>query len=104
MGNDNRVILEASGSKGAAGFAVGRVVTSRCGRDQGQLYVVVGTWDARHVLLSNGSTRRAENPKKKNVKHLTAREELLDGVGDGFIRATLARMGEGKSQTRAGEG
>lgn len=82
----------------AQDFSIGRVVTSRSGRDQGQRYVVVGVLDRNHVLLSNGSSRRAHNPKKKNVKHLIALEELLEGVGDAVVRVTLARLGEGERQ------
>jgi ribosomal protein L14E/L6E/L27E len=60
--------------------------------------VVVGVLDRNHVLLSNGSSRRAQNPKKKNVKHLIAHEEFLEGVGDAVVRVTLARLGEGERQ------
>lgn len=77
-------------------FSIGRVVTSRSGRDQGQYYVIVGVLDPNHVLLSNGDSRRAQNPKKKNIKHLIAREQLLEGVGDAVVRVTLARLGEGE--------
>ncbi|HAI21846.1 MAG TPA: hypothetical protein DCM14_08135 [Clostridiales bacterium UBA8153] len=79
-------------------LTIGRLVTSGRGRDQGQHYVVVGILDRNHVLLSNGSSRRAGNPKKKNTKHLFAHAKLLEEVGDAVVRVTLARLGEGERQ------
>lgn len=93
MGNADGVGPKVGGAMGAREFSVGRVVTSRSGRDQGQCYVIVGVLDTNHVLLSNGSSRRAQNPKKKNIKHLIAREQLLEGVGDAVVRVTLAQVG-----------
>ena len=96
MGNAGGVGPEFGGAMNAREFSIGRVVTSRSGRDQGQCYVIVGVLDPNHVLLSNGGSRRAQNPKKKNIKHLIAREQLLEGVGDAVVRVTLARLGEGE--------
>lgn len=87
-----------------AGFQIGRVVTSRCGRDRGQAYVIVGNLDQRHVLLSNGSSRPSERPKKKNIKHLIVHDKLLDSVKDESIRWALARLGEGENRAEAREG
>ena len=49
---------------------LGRVVTSRAGRDRGDRYVVVGTLGEDMVLVADGEKRGIDRPKKKNVKHL----------------------------------
>ena len=48
----------------------GRVVISRQGHDKGQVFLVIGQADARHVLIADGKSRRPEKPKRKQVKHL----------------------------------
>jgi len=50
---------------------LGRVVTSRAGRDRGHRYVVVGAVGPDMVLVVDGERRGVDRPKKKNVKHLT---------------------------------
>ncbi len=50
---------------------LGRVVTSKAGRDRGDRYVVVATAGADMVLVADGQRRGMDRPKKKNVKHLT---------------------------------
>lgn len=47
----------------------GGAVQSVQGRDRGKYYVVVEVRDG-FVLVADGKTRKRENPKKKNVKHL----------------------------------
>ncbi len=49
---------------------LGRVVTSRAGRDRGDRYVVIGTLGEDMVLVADGEKRGVDRPKKKNVKHL----------------------------------
>lgn len=53
-------------------ISVGSVVRSRAGRDTGRNFLVVGILDQEYVLLSDGDLRKAEAPKKKKVKHLSA--------------------------------
>ena len=57
---------------------VGRVVFSRAGRDQGHYFVVVDVIDENHVAIANGCQRKVDNPKKKKIKHLAAKPELLE--------------------------
>ena len=47
----------------------GSLVYSRAGRDKGTLYVVLSLENG-YVYLSDGDTRRVENPKKKKLKHI----------------------------------
>jgi len=53
-------------------IGVGSVVRSRAGRDAGREFLVVGILDQEYVLLADGDLRKAERPKKKKVKHLSA--------------------------------
>lgn len=53
------------------GFSIGQVVRSRAGRDQQQLFIVVGIVDHEYVLIADGRLRKVQKPKKKKVKHLT---------------------------------
>lgn len=48
---------------------IGQVVRSKCGRDTGKYFVVVGK-ENQFVLLADGDIRKAEAPKKKNSKHI----------------------------------
>ena len=45
------------------------VVVSTAGRDQGQLFYVVGT-DPVYLTLANGKDRTLEKPKRKKRKHI----------------------------------
>ncbi|MBM7853848.1 ribosomal protein L14E/L6E/L27E [Desulfohalotomaculum tongense] len=51
-------------------FKVGQLVCSTAGRDKGKLYLVIGSAEDNRVWVADGSVRRVENPKKKNIKHL----------------------------------
>ena len=59
---------------------IGRVVYSKAGRDAGSHYVVVGIIDGEYVAIANGCLRKVDNPKKKKIKHLTARPECIASV------------------------
>jgi len=49
---------------------IGRVVISKCGRDEGRLFLVTGEIDEDFVLIADGDTRKLERQKKKRRKHL----------------------------------
>ena len=59
---------------------IGRVVFSRAGRDQGHYFVVVDVIDENYVAIANGCQRKVDNPKKKKIKHLVAKPELLEEI------------------------
>ena len=59
---------------------VGRVVFSRAGRDQGHYFVIVDVIDEDYVAIANGCQRKVDNPKKKKIKHLVAKPELLEEI------------------------
>ena len=65
---------------GSFPFEVGRVVFSKAGRDQGHYFVVVDVIDENHVAVANGCQRKVDNPKKKKIKHLVAKPEVIEEI------------------------
>ena len=82
---------------------LGQVVLSKAGRDAGRAFLVVGIYDAEHLLLADGEMRKLANPKRKKRKHveLTGNENALiakkrqEGkqVFDAEIRRYLLELG-----------
>ncbi|MGQ9512274.1 KOW domain-containing RNA-binding protein [Thermodesulfitimonas sp.] len=80
----------------------GRLVSSKAGRDRGRYYLIYEVLSDRLVRVVDGTGRRIENPKEKNVKHLqfhapvavTVAEKLARGerVTDAEIRQALERL------------
>ena len=94
---------------------VADVVTSLSGRDEGKLFLVIGT-ENEYSLLADGKGRKIEKPKRKNNKHLKPEEKfdipiaekLIKGekVTNNEIRRALAQYaeshGENSSKEEAG--
>lgn len=59
---------------------VGRVVFSKAGRDQGHYFVIVDVINDDYVAIANGCQRKVDNPKKKKIKHLVAKEEIIEEI------------------------
>ena len=59
------------------------IVISLNGRDEGKLFLVVGTED-EYALLADGKNRRVEKPKRKKNKHLK-----LEDKSEGKVAAKL---------------
>ena len=59
---------------------VGRVVLSKAGRDCGHVFVIVDVLDEDYVAIANGCQRKVDNPKKKKIKHLVAKPEILEEI------------------------
>jgi len=82
---------------------IGQIVKSKAGRDKGKFFVVFEKIDAKYVLIVNGSLRRIDRPKKKQVKHLAKtniisneiRAAILNNekISNGFIRREFERLG-----------
>ena len=79
----------------------GRVVISKCGRDEGRRFLVTAEIDEDFVLIADGDTRKLAKQKKKRRKHLKPtltlsqelRERILKGdmPEDFEIRACLSK-------------
>ncbi len=59
---------------------LGQVVLSKAGRDAGRIFVVTGLIDDNYVLISDGSSRRLENPKKKKLRHLIITNNVIEAI------------------------
>ena len=59
---------------------IGRVVLSKAGRDKNHLYIVIRQLDEHYVLLSNGSTKTVNMPKKKKLKHLSILNDIDEQI------------------------
>ncbi len=55
----------------------GVVVKATAGRDKDRYFVVLD-YENNFVWISDGSTRKIDSPKKKNVKHLIFTETVVD--------------------------
>lgn len=77
------------------------IVFSTAGHDRGSIYFLLESDDKTAVLV-NGSTRKLNNPKRKNLKHvskvqletpLTIAEAIAHGsLTDSQIRKELAKI------------
>lgn len=86
---------------------IGRVATSRAGRDKGRSFIITSVVDAEYVLLADGRLRRMDRPKKKKLRHIKLHEacaeeiryKLEEGkqVTDAEIRKSLLILGFNKS-------
>ena len=61
-------------------YALGQVVQSTQGRDAGKDFVVVGIIDQSYVLIADGALRKIDRPKRKKVKHLIPKQELISSL------------------------
>jgi large subunit ribosomal protein L14e len=83
---------------------IGQVVRSKCGRDAGKFFVIVGR-EKDFVFLADGDTRRVEAPKKKNIKHVqvtgfnlsttTFAETVKESLSNREIRSGLRKIVQG---------
>lgn len=82
---------------------IGQIVKSKAGRDKGKNFVVFGKIDTKHVFIVDGSLRRIDKPKKKQIKHL-AKTNLVSNeikaailnnekISNAFIRREFERLG-----------
>lgn len=53
---------------------------SKTGRDQGRMFIVVGVINNHFVTLADGSLRKIENPKVKNIKHIQLTGKTADEI------------------------
>lgn len=63
-------------------FEVGRVVFSKAGRDRGHYFVVVDVLDEEYVAIANGCQRKVDHPKRKKIRHLVAKPEVIEEIRD----------------------
>ena len=57
----------------------GSLVFSEAGRDKDGLFLVLGR-QGEYCFIANGRGRKAENPKKKKLKHLRSAGETISSL------------------------
>lgn len=63
-------------------ISIGQLVTSNAGRDQTNIYLVVGIKKNQYLLLANGRERKFQNPKQKNIRHVNVLRSIAQGVAE----------------------
>lgn len=61
-------------------IVLGQLVISAAGRDIEREFLVIGIIDEHYVYISDGDTRKMENPKKKKIKHLRKTKHVFDEI------------------------
>ncbi len=64
----------------------GQIVKSKAGRDKGYVFFVIEILDDDHVLIADGDHRKAENPKKKKIRHLQPYNIISPVIADRLNR------------------
>ena len=64
---------------------IGKIVLSKCGRDKNHYYVIVDKVDDTYYLLSNGSNKTIQMPKKKSIKHFNVLKNVDDEIKASII-------------------
>lgn len=77
---------------------------SRSGRDAGRVYIIIKLLNERLAAVVDGENRRIDNPKIKNLKHLTVTNRVVDEIkavllrgetpDDQLIKDSLKRINE----------
>lgn len=81
-------------------IAVGRVVKSIAGRDQGYFFVVTALSED-FAMICDGKIRRLEKPKKKRLKHLQTTRTMVsmeDVTTNKALRQLLRPFNEGQEE------
>lgn len=91
----------------------GRVVLSRAGRDRGRALVVLSV-EGEYATLADGRLRTVEKPKRKKMKHLSAKPVYISIIQEKLakciplmnaeIRAELENVGYGQPDPPPEEG
>ena len=90
-------------------FGIGRIVTSKAGRDRGKAFVVIGI-EGDRVRVADGELRKVGSAKRKNQRHLVAHDWIAPGLesrirgGDGVSDAEIRKIIEAWQEKTAGGG
>ena len=64
---------------------LGRVVRANAGREKGNLFMIVGIISQDYVLIADGHKRKLVKPKKKKIKHLDFKPEVIKGIANKIL-------------------
>ena len=68
--------------------SVGQLVSSNAGRDKKKLFLVFDIPNESFVRIVDGDTRKIDNPKKKNIKHLICYQIISGELAEKFQKGT----------------
>jgi len=83
---------------------IGRVVYSKCGRDEGRKFIVVAELDADFVFTADGETHLIAKPKKKRRKHLKTTQTLDQNLRDRILNGDMPQDYEIRASLSKEEG
>ncbi len=63
-------------------ISIGQLVISNAGRDQTNIYLVIGIKNNQFLSLVNGRERKIKNPKQKNIRHVNVLKFIAQGVAE----------------------
>ena len=63
-------------------ISIGQLVTSNAGRDQTNIYLVLGIEKNKYLSLVNGRERKFKNPKQKNIRHVNVLKSIAQGLAE----------------------
>lgn len=66
-------------------ISIGQLVMSKAGRDQTNVYLVIGILQNKYLLLANGRERKFKSPKQKNIHHVNVLKEIAQGVAEKLL-------------------
>lgn len=71
----------------------GMIVRANAGRDKGRFFAVIGFLNEK-AFIADGKTRKLENPKRKNIRHLslTSHSICTETLTDKKLRNILSEF------------
>ena len=76
---------------------LGRVVRALAGREKGNLFIITGIISDEYVLIADGEKRKLSAPKKKKIKHLDFKPEVMEGIANKILEGRKVFDAEVKS-------
>lgn len=67
---------------------IGSVVLSKMGRDSGRYFIVVDKFQSNNsdfLLIADGEFHKLNNPKKKNVKHISNTQVVNSSIAEKLV-------------------
>ncbi|MBR5512604.1 MAG: KOW domain-containing RNA-binding protein [Ruminococcus sp.] len=73
---------------------IGSVVRAKAGRDKDGFFVVTAI-EKEYCFIADGKSRKLETPKRKNIKHISLTNSMIDikDVTDKKLRTLLKNFG-----------
>lgn len=80
---------------------IGRVVISTAGRDKNKVFIITDIIDKEYVYIADGDLRILTVPKKKKIKHLDLKPEVLENIQEKLLNGKKVFDAELKSAIKS---